>query len=83
MSDKQWHLERSVSVGHILTTVTLVVAALIYVLRVEGRVDLVERATHNNQERIARVEQRVNVDIAEIKTLLRRIEDKLDRKADR
>jgi hypothetical protein len=78
-----FHLERSVSIGHLLTTGILLVSALFYVFRIEGRTDQNEQGIDFNRQRIERVERRNTTDIAEIKSLLRRIEDKLDRKADK
>ena len=61
----------------------LLVSALFYVFRIEGRTDTNEQNIGFNRQRIERVERRSATDISEIKGLLRRIEDKLDRKADK
>lgn len=79
----RFHVEKTVSIGHLLTTGILLVSALFYVFRIEGRTDTNEQNIGFNRQRIERVERRSATDIAEIKGLLRRIEDKLDRKADK
>lgn len=78
-----FHVEKTVSIGHLLTTGILLVSALFYVFRIESRTDTNEQNIGFNRQRIERVEHRSATDIAEIKGLLRRIEDKLDRKADK
>jgi hypothetical protein len=78
-----FHVEKTISIGHLLTTGILLVSALFYVFRIEGRTDQNAQNIHFNRQRIERVERRSATDIAEIKSLLRRIEDKLDRKADK
>lgn len=74
--DDRWRFDKHVSVGHIITTVAIIIGALSWGSRVESRTAVVEntvsiQAATNQKE------------FMEIKETLRRIEDKLERKADR
>lgn len=40
---EHWHLEKKVSVGHLVTTVMIAVSALVYVQRMEHRIGLLEQ----------------------------------------
>ena len=70
--DKGWHLDRRVSVGHIVTTMMAVIAA--------------GAAYANLSERVAVLEVQDSAilqDLREVRRTVERIEDKLDRKADK
>ena len=83
MTDHGWHLKKEVSVGHIVTTVTILISAAAYVTSVESRFTEAEMRDMAIVERIDRAERWQRDELAEIKSALRRIEDKLDRKADK
>ncbi|MQA67469.1 MAG: hypothetical protein GEU76_16460 [Alphaproteobacteria bacterium] len=90
MTDNRWHLDRRVSVGHIVTTVVVATSAIVWMLRLESRVLLNEQAIVAQADRIGWVERAVKEDQAEIRAALdriwnglQRVEDKLDRKADK
>ncbi len=90
MNGNRWHLDRRVSVGHIVTTVVVATSAIVWMLRLESRVLLNEQAIVAQADRIVWVERAVKEDQAEIRASLdriwnglQRVEDKLDRKADR
>jgi beta-lactam-binding protein with PASTA domain len=67
-----WHLDKRVSVGHIVTTLMALLAALFAYANLETRVSVLEVQTNSVKE-----------DIGEIKRATLRIEDKLDRKVDK
>lgn len=78
-----WHLKREIQLGHVITTVTVAVAALVYVQRQEQRIALVEQQILSQRD----VDQRQDAALAD-KTLvlgraLERIEAKLDRLVER
>lgn len=83
MNDHGWHLKKEVSVGHIVTTATILISAAAYVTSVESRFTEAEMRDMAIVERINRAERWQRDELAEIKSALRRIEDKLDRKADK
>lgn len=89
-----WHVDKRVSIGHIVTTLAVAIGMILYLGRVEGRVE--QNATNLRNEieqrkiadevleqRLSRNEVRVERDLSEIKSALRRIEEKLGEKADR
>jgi len=74
-----WHLDKGVSIAHILTTVALVVGALLYLADQDKRISNLELNYENLKE--ARVEDQSRADrkFDELKTDLRTINAKLDR----
>jgi hypothetical protein len=72
MTDERWHLDRRVSVGHIVTTILVAVSAAVWMMRLESHI-LAQSA------RIDWIEQAVKEDQVEIKSTLRRIWDTLRR----
>jgi len=79
MSDGGWHLDRRVSVGHIVTTLAVSAAAMVWMMRLESGVLLNDRAILAQRERLDWVERAIKEDQAEIKQTLRRIWDTLRR----
>lgn len=70
--DNKWHLDRKVSIGHIVTTALALVAAILAYANIETRVAVLESRTSTIRE-----------DFRDIKDTLRRIEEKLEGKADK
>ena len=67
----KWHLDKRVSVGHLITTLAMVGAAALWMLRLEGRIDLVDL---RDIQMAARIEQ---IDVARTvrdNEILRRLE---------
>lgn len=83
MNGSGWHLDRRVSVGHIVTTLMVAVGVVVWMQRLEASALLNAQAVAQQAARIDRLEQRTERRFREIKELLVRIEQKLDRKADR
>lgn len=80
MADRrQWHLDKSVSVAHIITTVALVVSALWFLAGQDRRISNLE--LNYAHLKAARVEdqERAERKFDELKTDLRMINAKLDR----
>lgn len=71
-----WHLDKRVNVGHLLTTVGLIVGVMVWGSKMESRIAVVENT-------VALQSNTTQKELSEIKDSLRRIEDKLERKADR
>lgn len=74
-----WHLDKGVSIAHILTTVALVIGALLYVTDQDKRISNLE--LNYDHLKAARVEDQARADrkFDELKTDLRTINAKLDR----
>lgn len=88
------HVEPAISLGHILTTIGLIVAGLWWAADIYTRVEINSSAIRTNAALIRDVEQRSNINIAaaadlaergrqENKEYLQRIEDKVDRLIER
>ena len=74
-----WHLDKGVNIAHILTTVALVIGALLYVTDQDKRISNLE--LNYDHLKAARVEDQARADrkFDELKTDLRTINAKLDR----
>lgn len=90
----QWHISKTISVGHILTTLTVVVAGFWYFSGLEKRIDTTALELDHQREAISRVEAQQRRDQSELTRKLseiraeqkqdsKRIEDKIDRLIDR
>lgn len=91
---REWHLEKNVSVGHIITTLTVVVAGVLYLAGVEKRVEMNSSELRHHTENIIRVEAaqksqnawisaKIDSMRKEQKSDTDRLEDKLDRLIER
>jgi hypothetical protein len=78
-----WHLDKRVSVGHIVTTAIVMVSMVAYAIKQEARIDNTIQQIEFNKERIGRLERDYRRDIEDIKALLARIDSKIDNKADK
>lgn len=67
-----WHLKKEIQLGHLITTVTVAISAIVYVNKIEQRVAVVESQV-NFQKETAGV----------LRAQLDRINDKLDRLIER
>lgn len=68
---RRWHLDRRVSVGHLLTTAVVGVSAILWLSNVENRVALNLRSIETNAQRIDRLEARQVAALAELKNEIR------------
>ena len=83
MNGTGWHLDRRISVGHLVTTLVAALGAVVWIQRLEANLMLEAQATAVQSLRIDRLEQRTEGQLREIRAALARIEQKLDRKADK
>lgn len=85
MADEEQHEKRrirfdgTVNAGHILTTVSLIGAVVIWGVRLEGRVDHESDIRGRIEKRIEEVEARSADGATKLEASLRRIEEKIDR----
>jgi hypothetical protein len=69
--NNKWHLDKRVSVGHLITTLAMVAAISMWLFRLEGRIDLVELRDEQMQVRI----EQIDVDrVARDNEIIRRLE---------
>lgn len=80
MADRrQWHLDKSVSVAHIITTVALVVSALWFLAGQDKRISNLELNYSHLKAARSEDQERTDRKFGELKTDLRTINAKLDR----
>ena len=69
-----WHLDKRVSLGHLVTTLSVAVAAMLWLSSVDKRVDLNAQEISHNSDLIERSENRQAMRFGEILDRLDRIE---------
>lgn len=81
--ESKWHIKKEFTVGHIVTTLSVAAGVLWWSSDVNNQITLLHREDQILHERVndVRDEQRMALD--DIKRSLLRIEEKLDKKADR
>ena len=80
---KQWHLDKSLSISHLLTTILIASSVMVWAMKMDTRISIVEAKQTVSKENQTRIEQQMHDNLGEIKESLIRIESKMDRKADR
>lgn len=75
----KWHLKREVQLGHIITTITVVVSVVIYTQKQEQRIALLENHVAVQRERDERQDKSQSEAITQVRSHLERMEAKLDR----
>jgi hypothetical protein len=68
----RWHLKKEIQLGHLITTLTVAISAVVYINKIEQRVAVIESQL---------VDQRSVATV--LRSQLERINDKLDRLIER
>jgi hypothetical protein len=76
-NNNRWHLDKRVSVGHLITTMAMVAAVSMWLLRLEGRIDLVDQRDAQLIQRIERIDKERKSRDGEIIRRLERIQGTL------
>lgn len=76
---QEWHIDKSISVGHMVSTMTLAAALLGFVFSMNTKVETVSIRIDAIEERVTRNDARQAQDMAVIQSGQRRLEDKMDR----
>ena len=76
---EHWHLDRRVSVGHLVTTFTVMVAMVLWGARLETRIALTEQDTARQAHIDARQDAETQRIREEIREELRTLNSKIDR----
>jgi len=80
---QSWHLEKSISIGHIITTLTVSMSVLVWASNTETRITVLEsEATHATEQNKA-TEQYVRESVVRIEAAIVRMEDVVRGKADK
>jgi len=78
-----WHLEKSISVGHIITTITIAGSVFLWAMKMDSRVSVLEATNAYSQYNAEKAEARWSNSINRLEATLIRIETKLDNKQDK
>ena len=86
---RPWHLEKSISVGHIITTVTVALGAIWWAAKLETRIDVLHTHFLAVQDRIEITDRKLetvriesNAQLVMLKNDLQRQLDGMDKKLD-
>lgn len=74
-----WHVDKSISVGHLISTVALAGALAGFVFSTNTKVELANMRMDGLEQRINREVARQADDMSSIRMSLQRLEDKIDR----
>tara|TARA_R110001599_G_scaffold249901_2_gene449765 strand:- start:175 stop:468 length:294 start_codon:yes stop_codon:yes gene_type:complete len=74
-----FHIDKSISYGHLLTTVVLLVTAILYISKIETKLEVHDTRIRANEIRLDRERAQTDAAMAEIRETLRRLDDKMDR----
>ena len=77
--DTGWHLKKEIQVGHLFTTITVAVSAVMYINTIEKRVAILEELQHQQLQRDERQDKTSAESMALIRAQLEKIDTKLDR----
>ena len=75
----RWHLKKEIQLGHLITTATVAISAILYIAKVEQRVAVIESQIVMQHERDKALEERTTESMRITRTQLERIDAKLDR----
>ena len=78
-----WHLDKRVSVGHLVTSAVVLIAVITWMQHLESRLDVTDISIAFNTAMISEVKSESANRQRDIIEKLNRIEDKLDGKADK
>jgi hypothetical protein len=80
---QSWHLEKSISIGHIITTLTVAASVFLWASNTETRITLLEREALHAKEQNQATEQYVRESVSRIEASIIRMEDIMRGKADK
>ena len=76
---RKWRVTREISYGHLITIFTVAVAALVFTVRLEGRINVNSEAISNNSRSVDQINNRMNTQYYEIIRRLEKISDRSDK----
>ena len=71
-----WHVDKRISIGHIGTTLTVLLALIAWSLRIEGQVDRNDLRIANNEKAIVELRVAAQTQYSEIIRRLERLDEK-------
>lgn len=82
-SRRHWHLEKNISVGHIITTIAIAGSVFLWAMKMDTRVAILETRAGYTQKASEKADTRWTESINRLEATLIRIETKLDNKQDK
>lgn len=82
-SKQAWRLDKTVSIGHIITTLTVAGSVLIWAMNMSTRVSVLESEVVHGKQADARLESQIKESVARIEAAVVRIEATVANKADK
>lgn len=76
---RHWHLDKSVSVGHLITTLSLAAAVFMWAMKMETRISLLEQTSVRQLEVDKQQDRNLETQASGTRDDLRLINAKLDR----
>ena len=76
---ERWHIKREFQLGHLITTLVMAASVIMYIGKMEQRIDLVEQTVQQQRERDERQDKAIAEGLQAIERRLGKLDDKLDR----
>jgi hypothetical protein len=83
MEDNHWHIDKRITIGHLITTVTVAVSVILYVTAVEKRVALLESKFDMTQTASREQERRMDKQFDKVLSAIEGLSIKIDQKQDK
>jgi len=77
MNNEQWHISKSLSIGHLATTLSVAVVAVFYLTNISHETNINKIRIQNNDRKIHDLNKSINEKVDRINIKLDRIIDKL------
>lgn len=74
-----WHIRKEIQLGHLLTTLTIVVSVILYISVLERRISLIELTVLNQKETDTRQDRQMENQVQMIQRSLEKLDTKLDK----
>jgi len=78
MTEEKWRINKSVSVWHMIATVTLLIGGFTFIYDLRERVAVADFKINSMEQRFERMEDRTNNQFDKIMSHLARLENKMD-----
>jgi uncharacterized coiled-coil protein SlyX len=78
-----WHMKREIQLGHVLTTISLVLTGLFFITKMDQRITLLEDKVMGQRERDASQDKQLADTLSRIQAQFDHLDAKLDRLIER
>jgi len=77
MNNEQWHISKSLSIGHLVTTLSVAVGVVFYLTNISHATEMNSMKIENNDKTIRNLNKSMDETVARIHVKLDKIMDKL------